>query len=81
MTDPMEFDPSVDDEEKYSKVIAPFFLNAVNIMTGSKIGVSDFSWLHTMWGKGYYSFLGRFLKGAPKIVTAFNRYTARKTTS
>ena len=38
MTDPMEFDPSVDDEEKYSKVIAPFFLNALNIMTGSKIG-------------------------------------------
>jgi hypothetical protein len=43
MTDPMEFDPSVDDEEKYSKVIAPFFLNAVNIMTGSKTWESDFS--------------------------------------
>jgi hypothetical protein len=32
----MEFDPSVDDEEKYSKVIAPYFLNALNILSGSK---------------------------------------------
>lgn len=30
----MEFDPSVDDEEKYSKVIAPYFLNALNKMSG-----------------------------------------------
>ena len=33
----MEFDPSVDDEETYSKVIAPYLLNALNILSGSKI--------------------------------------------
>ena len=32
----MEFDPSFDDEQKYAEVIAPYFLNALNKMTGSK---------------------------------------------
>jgi hypothetical protein len=36
LTDLMEFDPSTDDEEKYSKVIAPYFLNALNKMSRSK---------------------------------------------
>ena len=36
LTDLMEFDPSFDDEQKYAEVIAPYFLNALNKMTGSK---------------------------------------------
>jgi hypothetical protein len=32
----MEFNPSVDGEEKYSQVIAPWFLNALNKMSGGK---------------------------------------------
>ena len=35
----MEFDPSVDDEEVYSKVIVQYFLNALNVLTGSKPSV------------------------------------------
>jgi hypothetical protein len=35
----MEFDPSVDDEEQYSKVIAPYFLNSLNVLTNSKTSV------------------------------------------
>jgi hypothetical protein len=29
----MEFNPSVDDDERYSHVTAPWFLNALNIYT------------------------------------------------
>jgi hypothetical protein len=32
----MEFNPSVDDDEKYSQVIAPWFLNALNRMSDGK---------------------------------------------
>jgi hypothetical protein len=32
----MEFNPSVDDDEKYSKTIAPWFLNALNKMSEGK---------------------------------------------
>jgi hypothetical protein len=32
----MEFNPSVDDDEKYSQIIAPWFLNALNRMSDGK---------------------------------------------
>jgi hypothetical protein len=32
----MEFNPSVDDDERYSHVIAPWFLNALNKMSDGK---------------------------------------------
>jgi hypothetical protein len=32
----MEFNPSVDDDERYSYVIAPWFLNALNKMSDGK---------------------------------------------
>jgi hypothetical protein len=36
MTILMDFDPSVDDEIKYSKIIAPYFLNALNKTSDGK---------------------------------------------
>ncbi|HKG89510.1 MAG TPA: hypothetical protein VKA95_14395 [Nitrososphaeraceae archaeon] len=35
----MEYYPSVDDDEKYTQIIVPWFLNALNKMSNSKTSV------------------------------------------
>lgn len=39
MTGSMEYYPSVDDDERYTQIIAPWFLNALNKMSNSKTSV------------------------------------------
>lgn len=39
MVGSMEYYPSVDDDEKYTQIIAPWFLNALNKMSNSKTSV------------------------------------------
>jgi len=63
MTDLMGFDPSVDDEERYSEFIAPYFLNALNVLSGSKTWVRKRKM--DVFGKASQAHLGAF-KGDKK---------------